>query len=432
MTGLTHVTLLKRYFLRELIGSGGMADVYQAWDNLRASKMAVKVLRRDLAQSARFIRMFEQEAELLRKLEHPNIVHLYEFDKENDVIFIVMDWVEGTNLRQAINDRKKPFGLDETSRILQPVCAALNYAHQNKVYHCDVKPANILLHVNGNVLLTDFGVARLASDGGGGGTPPYMSPEQFSGGTISAATDVYALGITIYEMLAGMVPFRGEEPNSQGSTLRDKIAWEHQNTLPRPLRQHNPLVPTTVEDVVKIALSKNPADRYDSVLALRDAFEHARIEMGRDESPLQTTARDLRDVVNSQILPLLHQQPPQPPPRLPVQSQPVLPPPKPPSPPRGPYLLGRSGEFVGQIIPIPKNEFTIGRNSTMQLCVQELSVSRVHAHLIRTRRGVYIQDDNSAVGTWVNNEHIPPSVPFLLRNGDVIRLGYAQLFEFRE
>ena len=391
MTNLTHVTLRNRYFLREQIGSGGMADVYQAWDNLRATRMAIKVLRRDLAQSARFNRMFEQEAELLRKLEHPNIVRLYEFDKEGDVVFIVMDWVEGTNLRQAINDRKKPFSLEEVSQILQPVCAALNYAHQNMVFHCDVKPANILLHVDGRVLLSDFGVARLASDESGGGTPPYMAPEQFSGGTITATTDVYALGITIYEMLSGLVPFRGETPNSQGSTLRDKIAWEHQNARPRPLRQINPAVPAAVENVVNLALSKEASERYSTVLALRDAFEHARMEQGREENTFYSTAREVFNTVMPAGRPAPVQPPPArpaPPPVQPaVKQQPAAPSAIQSSAPgRGPYLYGRTGEYTGQFIPIPKDELTLGRGKDIQLRLQERSVSRNHARLIRTRR----------------------------------------------
>lgn len=445
MTELTRVTLRNRYFLREQIGSGGMADVYQAWDNLRATRMAVKVLRRDLAQSARFNRMFEQEAELLRKLEHPNIVRLYEFDKEGDVIFIVMDWVEGTNLRQAINDHQKPFNLEEVSHILQPVSAALNYAHQNKVFHCDVKPANILLHADGRVLLTDFGVARLASDDTGGGTPPYMSPEQFSGGVINAATDVYALGITIYEMLSGLVPFRGETPNSQGSTLRDKIAWEHLNAQPRPLRQINPGVPPAVENVVNLALSKDTRERYATVLALRDAFEHARLDQGREENSFYSTARDIFNTVMPQSRPAqahpapVQPAPVQPPPVKPAASprQPLQPPAspaqaaQPAAPPRGPYLMGRSGDFASQYIPIPKDELSLGRGANMQVRLQERSVSRVHARLIRTRRGVYLQDENSSVGSMLNGERLQPGVPVLLKSGDIIQLGYYQVFEFR-
>src|SRR5690606_4717807 len=121
-----------------------------------------------------------------RQLEHPNIVRLYEFDKEGDIAFIVMDWIEGTNLRQAIADHIRPFTPEEVMYILQPVCSALNFAHQNQVFHCDVKPGNILLHVDGRVLLTDFGVARLSTEKIGGGTPPYMAPEQFSGGVVTA------------------------------------------------------------------------------------------------------------------------------------------------------------------------------------------------------------------------------------------------------
>lgn len=445
MTDLTHVTLLNRYFLREQIGSGGMADVYQAWDNLRATRMAVKVLRRDLAQSGRFNRMFEQEAELLRKLEHPNIVRLYEFDKEGDVVFIVMDWVEGTNLRQAINDRKRPFSLEEVSHILGPVCAALNYAHQNSVFHCDVKPGNILLHADGRVLLTDFGVARLASGDSGGGTPPYMAPEQFSGGTISAATDVYALGITIYEMLSGLVPFRGDTPSSQGNTLREKIAWEHLNSHPRPLRQINPGVPSAVENVVILALSKDARERYATVLAMRDAFEHARLEQGRDESSYHSTARDIFNtfIPSGQAAPnpspparrnalagrqqiKLPQQVPAEPVR---QAGPVVAQPTPPV--RNPYLFVRSGDYAGQYIPIPKEEMSIGRGREAQLRLQERSISRSHARLIRTRRGVYVQDDQSSVGTFLNGERLQPGVPVMLRSGDVIQLGFYQVFEFK-
>src|SRR3972149_67516 len=164
MPELLDATLLDRYFLRKHVGSGGTADVYLAWDKLRSTKMAIKVLRRDLANNSRFFQMFAREAELLRKLEHPSIVRLYEFERDGENVFIVMDWIEGINLRQAIVNQKRPFTMEETLPILQPVCSALNYAHQNQVFHCDIKPANILLHADGKVFLTDFGVARLSTE----------------------------------------------------------------------------------------------------------------------------------------------------------------------------------------------------------------------------------------------------------------------------
>jgi eukaryotic-like serine/threonine-protein kinase len=237
MSDLAGTTLHERYFLREKVGAGGMADVYLAWDNMRSTRMAVKVLRRDLAQDPRFYQMFAKEAELLRQLEHPNIVRLYEFGSQDEIAFIIMDWVEGSNLHQTITERKAPLGLDEVAWVLDGICPALGFAHQNNVFHCDIKPANIMLHVDGRVLLTDFGVARLAQDQALGGTPTYMAPEQFAeDNEVSVRTDIYSLGITLYEMLSGgKLPFRGETASSQGSTVRDRIAWEHRNLPPPPL-----------------------------------------------------------------------------------------------------------------------------------------------------------------------------------------------------
>jgi serine/threonine protein kinase len=444
MINLVGNTLRDRYFLRELVGSGGMADVYLAWDKMRSAKMAIKVLRRDLANNPRFFQMFAKEAELLRKLEHPHIVRLYEFEKESEVAFIVMDWVDGTNVRQAITDRKKPFTLEEVNSILQPVCSALNYAHQNRVFHCDVKPANILLHVDGRVLLTDFGVARLATEKIGGGTPPYMAPEQLAGDRVNAQTDIYSLGITLYEMLSGgRVPFRGDSPSSQGSTTRERIAWEQFN-LPLPsIRVVNPDLSAAVETVISTALDTDPGQRFASAMELREAFLHACSEIGH----VDTGASTIIKTIISQL-----PKPPaktiqHPPPSLPKKSIPSINLPKI-SPPnidltslvspllnanrRGPKLVGRSGEWASQVIIIPQQGLSMGRSSRAQLRLQESSVSRSHASVLRTKRGTYIRDENSSLGTYVNGKRIPTSVPMLLKNGDVIQIGYYQVFEFQE
>ena len=287
MKSLTDRTLLDRYFLRELVGSGGMADVYLAWDKLRSVKMAIKILRRDLSSNTRFFQQFTKEADILRTLEHPNIVRLYEFDKDEDIAFIVMDWVDGSNLRQVIQNSKKPLSLANISNVLEAVCSALHYAHGNQIYHCDIKPANIMLHVDGRVLLTDFGVAHMADETGGGGTPPYMAPEQFTGDRIDARTDVYSLGITLFEIFStGKTPFRGASSSSQGGTTKERIAWEHLN-LPAPtLSQFNPLVSSAMARVVNTAIQKEPNQRYQSALALRDAFEKARSTIVEDNSNL--------------------------------------------------------------------------------------------------------------------------------------------------
>ena len=471
MNDLVGRTLLDRYFLRESVGAGGMADVYLAWDMLRSSKMAVKVLRRDLASNPRFFQMFAKEAEYLRKLEHPNIVRLYEFEKDGDIAFIVMDWIDGSNLRQAIINHKKPFTIDEVRYILAPVCSALNYAHQNQVYHCDVKPQNILLHNDGRVLLTDFGVARLASDNIGGGTPPYMAPEQFLGNEVSAKSDIYSLGITLYEMLSGgNVPFRGDSASSQGSTTRERIAWEHMNLPLPPLRNQNERISQAIEAVVLTALNKNPGERYPSTMALRDAFEQASSDEGQDGSILRTIV-SLIPPISEQSTPKVQK------PRTSAASRPATIRPKPaqlppkqeqssqvpstvqgfkrliqsisvpkvnlPKVPHGPssatslqkqgiaaYLFGRSGDWVGRQIPIQQRGLSLGRSSQNQIQVSEASVSRTHATIIVSRRSVYIRDENSSLGTFVNGVRI--AGPTKLKHGDIIQIGYYQIFEFRE
>ena len=275
MQDLVGTTLKKQYVLRELVGRGGMAEVYLAWDNLRATKMAVKILRRDLASNRQFKEALEKEFGLLRKLEHPNIVRVFDFESKADHVFIVMAWVDGGNLRQRIDALGRPFSPAEVCSILQPICSALNFAHNMQAFHCDIKPSNIMLHENGrDVFLADFGVARLASEKGGGGTPPYMAPEQFSR-NVSAQTDIYALGVTVYEMLSGgKLPYHGDL-RSPGNTTRDRFAWEHNHLPLPPLRDFNHSLSQEILDTVDKALQKEPDRRFDSALSFWKDFEQA-------------------------------------------------------------------------------------------------------------------------------------------------------------
>jgi serine/threonine protein kinase len=413
-TDLTGETLCERYFLRELRGSGGMADVYQAWDRIRSAKMAIKVLHPGIEQQSLEYKLFEKEAELLRKLEHPYIVRLYEFEHHGQLLFLVMDWIEGTDLRQKIVDIKHPFPLEDISRILHPVCSALHFTHQNQVYHCDIKPGNILLHNDGRVLLTDFGVARLATEKHGGGTPAYMAPEQILGRKVDARTDVYSLGITLFEMLSGgKTPFRGETHNSKGSTKQERIRWEQCNAPPPPLSMYNSRLPTAMIEVASRAIHKDPARRYSTTMELLEDFEQART---------QHHETDREPEVERTII---HQPPPAPPPPKPTKL--IVRAPR--SATSGAFLLGQAGQYAGQIIPIDTDKVTIGRSSDNQLWFREQSVSRSHALITRTHRAVYIQDEDSKLGTYVNNERIYG--PVILKHGDLIQIGYDQVFEFR-
>ena len=434
MSTLKDTVLKKQYFLRELAGSGGMADVYLAWDKLRSAKMAVKVLRRDLAENENFYQAFEKEARLLEQLQHPYIVRLYEFDREGDIVFIVMAWVDGIDLRKRIVNAGQPLSLAETSQILSPICSALSFAHQKGAFHCDIKPSNILLHENGrDVFLADFGVARVAHEQAGGGTLPYMAPEQFSHERVSAQTDIYALGIMLYEMLSGgILPYRGET-SSPGTTAKERFAWEHHFMPLPPLTQFNPALSQSVLAVIQRALAKLPAERFRTTLEFFNAFEKAR-------GNLQTGTVEHKTI---------YEPPPTPPVRLP--SQPLSAPPVRQTPPpltrpksqgptrsvntfKGgvPHLFVRSGELSGQFLPIPAHSgLTIGRGAVCQVRLQEKSVSRVHATVFLTKRGAYVRDEGSSLGTLLNNQRIPPNAPMPVQHGDIIQTGYYQVFEIR-
>jgi serine/threonine protein kinase len=425
MGDLIHTTLKEQYFLRRIIGSGGSGDVYQAFDRKRDTNMAVKVIRQDLADDNHLIKLFEQEAAILKKLSHPNIVRLYEFDKQDRIAFFVMDFIEGSDLRQAITKKQQPFTLEEVKKILDPICKALTFAHNEQYYHCDIKSANILLHVDGRVFLGDFGVARRVHEQKQGGTPTYEAPEQIRGGRIDARTDIYGLGVVIYEMLSGgILPFRGDSPSSNDkTTLKERIKWEHLNLPPEPLYKLNPSLPKEVEAVVEKALSKEPDSRYPSVMALQQAFENACLIGAVPDQSDKVPDRSGDTIMGPQppLTPNLSPQAPKQPPAL-VPAGKV----------HGPHLFGRSGEFAGRVIPLSQTSTTLGRGKGNQLHLQEASVSRSQATLLKTRHGVFIRDEQSSLGTFVNGKRISAGMPVPLHSGDVIRVGYYQELEFRE
>lgn len=426
MPDLVGKTLLNRYFLREPLGSGGMADVYVAWDNQRTTNMAVKVLRRDLALDSKFFRRFTREAEILRELEHPKIARIYEFERDGDIAFLVMDWIQGKSLSKVIDERNKPFSAAEVRNILSPISTALYYAHKKEVYHCDVKPANILVHNDGRVFLTDFGVARFSSENLVGGTPPYMAPEQIREENVDARTDIYALGITLYEMLSGgYVPFRGESYHSKGSTLRDKVKWEHLYLPLPPLQQFNSRISPSVAMVVEKALNKEPNMRYSSVLEFSEAFKQASANE-RDVSLNRTTIfKDIRDAIE----PIAEKASVG---RTTIRTRlnTLMSGMSSPSKHGSPALYGRAGEYQNQVIPIAHDGVRMGRSSQNHLVFREKSVSRMHAVVYVTQQGAFVRDEDSSLGTLLNGRRITGTEQ--LRYGDIIQIGYAQVFEYRD
>jgi serine/threonine-protein kinase len=279
MPDLVGQTLKGRYHVQALLGHGGMADVYKAWDSYRQYHVAIKVMREDLAEDPEFARRFQREAGALAQLAHENIVRFYSFEQEDLTAFIVMDYIEGITLRTEIARARGPLPLAQALAVTGQVCAALHYAHAMGVLHRDIKPANIMLRSDGRVLLSDFGIAKVADATTATsvipGTPAYMSPEHCLSQRLDARADIYSLGVVVYEMLAGRRPFSGDSPAAGTGSTAERIRWEHLYAPVPPLRQFNPSLSPELEAAVMRALEKDKERRWPSVLAFWQALSAA-------------------------------------------------------------------------------------------------------------------------------------------------------------
>lgn len=292
METLVGKELKDRYRIESSIGRGGMAEVYQAYDEKRAGRVAIKILREDLARDKVFIRRFEREAKTLSKLQHRNIVRFYGLERDGLNVFIVMDFIEGRALRDLIFSAEKPLPLEEVMGFMEPVCAALHYAHEMGIVHCDIKPANIMLAKNGDVMVSDFGIARSMDAATatmvGVGTPAYMAPELIKGKDPTPQSDIYSLGITMYEMLTGGErPFTGERAGITGTTA-EKVRWQHLHGKVTSPRKYNKQLSKHVEVVLLKCLEKDPKERFRTVQELLYALTHDTMfpesEMDQDEA----------------------------------------------------------------------------------------------------------------------------------------------------
>ena len=257
----TGKTLNGRYKIQTLIGTGGMAAVYLAKDLILDRLVAIKVLRLDFRQNNDAMRRFRREALSATQLTHPNIVGVYDVGQSQEMNYIVMEYVEGTDLKDYIRQRGALHPI-EAVRIMMQIVSAIAAAHQNRIIHRDIKPQNILIDREGNVKITDFGIAVALSDTSLTqtntllGSVHYLSPEQARGGMATIQTDIYALGIVLYELLTGRVPFDGESAVS--------IALKHfQEPLP-PVVNPTVMVPQSLENIVLKATAKDPMNRYRS------------------------------------------------------------------------------------------------------------------------------------------------------------------------
>ncbi len=252
----------RRYEIIERIGGGGMAIVYKARDGFLNRRVAVKVLRAQFADDEDFVRRFRHEAQAAASLSHPNIVSIYDVGEEDGIYYIIMEYVDGQTLKERITEAAPLSGQEVVSIALQ-IGQALSHAHQNKIIHRDIKPHNIMIGKDGRVKVTDFGIARAASTstltttGSIVGSVHYFSPEQARGGLIDEKSDIYSLGVVLYEMLTAKVPFEGESPIS--------VALKHVQEQVVPPKEMNPKVPEGLSRVVMKALRKTQSERYQTV-----------------------------------------------------------------------------------------------------------------------------------------------------------------------
>lgn len=272
--------LNERYKLLSLEGEGGMAIVYKAQDLELERIVALKVLRAGYSASD----AFRREARAAANLPHPNIVAVHDVREDGDVQYIVMEYIEGQSLQDVIRSQA-PLPIGRALDIVSQICEALSYAHGKRIIHCDIKPQNVLVLPDGRVKVTDFGIARAFSSASPEqrdkvwGTPYYAPPELITGKPLTPASDVYAIGVMLYEMLSGQRPFEGQ--------TAAEIARQHVLSAPPPIHQHNPRIPRYVQQVIDRALNKDPSARYQTAGQLRERLAVYRQHSQAATQPLQ-------------------------------------------------------------------------------------------------------------------------------------------------
>ena len=256
-----------RYEIIKSIGEGGMANVYLAKDIILDRNVAIKILRGDLAGDEKFVRRFQREALSASSLSHPNIVEMYDVGEDNGTYYIVMEYVQGMTLKQLIK-KKGSLSLSEAIDIMLQITDGIKAAHDSYIIHRDLKPQNILIQDNGEIKITDFGIAmalnstQLTQTNSVMGSVHYLPPEQASGKGATIKSDIYSMGILFYELLTGKLPFKGDNAV--------EIALKHmKNDIPS-VRQENPNIPQSVENIILKATAKNPKNRYETASKMHD------------------------------------------------------------------------------------------------------------------------------------------------------------------
>jgi serine/threonine protein kinase len=322
-----------RYVIQTQLGAGIMAEVYLATDTVKQVDVALKLLRPDLALDPTFEEYFRREARVMQQLQHPNIVRFYEPMRDGELLFLVLDYIDGPNLQKYLFSNKL-LPIADALHIAQALATALDYAHASGVIHRDLKPSNVLLAFNGAILLSDFGVARVAgattTTTGMVGSPAYMAPEQIKGATLTRAADQYSLAVLLWELIASRRPFVGASAGLTGATLGERVLEEHLSHPPP-----TGVLPKGLDAPLRKALNKNASDRFPSCTALVQ-----QLMAGSDTAP--TTPQEWQRKIQA------------------PQRPPPLPPPQPPSPPRPDWVRRLQAALGGLFAFLRTNKLAAG------------------------------------------------------------------------
>ncbi|MEZ4515899.1 MAG: protein kinase [Chloroflexota bacterium] len=404
MTTYIGQMLNRRYRLDALLGDGGMGTVYRSYDLNLERSLAIKLMHSHYARQEEFRARLVQEARTAAQLDHPSIVRVYDFGDSELGLFIAMEYVDGGSLRdhlRRLQRMQKFLPLTQSLQISIQIAEALDYAHRRKIIHRDVKPGNIILKrltrpdeagaQPFRALLTDFGLVKLqesdaiTQSGTTVGTPTYMSPEQCEGKELDGRSDLYSLGVVLYELVTNRLPF-------SFNTLTEAIATHQAGTMPQPASEIRPEVPPIIDTLLEKALSKSPEARFSSGAEMADALRSAFVAL--EGSPTR--------VMIHQELDILEQVP---------------------EPPPGYELHIHTPGHPKSVVPLTRSVITLGRNPDNDIVLPADGVSRHHTRIQATSLGWEVVDQGGINGTWVNDHRLRPEEPAPLPVGSVMRIG---------
>jgi len=392
-------TIIGSYRIVKKLGEGSLAVVYKAYHPSLDRYVTLKVLKSGPRDDPSLRVRFQHEARQVARLDHPNIVPVHDFQELDGNLCLIMKYVEGETLKDRL--KHGPLALDECSRMLGGVGAALQHAHDHGIVHCDLRPSNIIMGIDGNVLLTDFGVARMGTVDLNFASPDYVSPEQARGAPeLDGRSDQYALGVVMFEALTGVLPFHGSEART--------VIHQHLLSLPPQPSAVNPALSQAVEEVILRALAKDAQQRFPDVAALVAAFRKA-------AAPPRPPTAPLRAKEGTQALPITTE----------LEAEPIA---------HGEDMTVMLMMAGGQMFKLSgKREYQMGRSEPTRPYKpdvdlaewqgMELGVSRRHGKLHFDTGRLYYTDLKSSNGSRVNGAGLYSEIPVALEDGDEICLG---------